>query len=347
MKIVTKLILLTFVLSLPLSAQQKRMITDMAGRKVAVPAIVRKVYTDRFASLPVFALSPKLLCNSTFEIKKAGQKYISPEYENKPMSEDNDEEILKMKPDVIICSNMTGSNATEEAATMQKRLKIPVLVINFSLPEYGSMFSFLGKALGCNQQAANLIKYLNTYIYPIGQKLKTLPESKRPQVYYAEGMTGENTEPSGSFHSQVIDFVKARNVARTSIGGMHGMSAVSMEQILKWNPEVILVWSGMPAGMGLGNAGTSKNTYDHILTDPVWSKVKAVSHKRVYQIPYLPFGWFDRPPTTNIIPGVLWAAKTLYPGQFSFNMNQAIEEYFSLFYHVKIDDNDVIRLLAK
>ena len=348
MKAINKIaVLLAFVVSLPLSAQQKQMLTDMAGRKVFVPTIVRKVYTDRFASLPVFALNPKLLCNSTFEIKKEGQKYISPEYQSKPMSEDNDEEILKMKPDVIICSNMTGSNAAEEAATLQKRLKIPVLVINFTLPEYGAMFSFLGKALGCNQQAAGLIKYLNTYIYPIHQKLKTIPEGKRPRLYYAEGMKGENTEPSGSFHSQVIDFVEARNVAKTSIGGMHGMSAASMEQILKWNPEVILVWTGMPAGMGLGNAGTSKSTYDHIMTDPVWKKVQAVANKKVYQIPSLPFGWFDRPPTTNIIPGVLWAAKTLYPDQVSFNINQALKEYFALFYHSKITDADVSRLLGK
>lgn len=340
-------ILFLFCLTIvQLQAQPKRTITDMAGRKVTIPARINKVYTDRFASLIVFAIDSKLACNYTFKVTDEAKKYISANYyTGKIFSEDQDEEILKQKPDLIILSNMTGADAAEEANITQKKLNIPVIVINFAISDYKSMFAFLGNALGRTTQTNALVAYLNKYIDPINAKTKTLPASKRPAIYYAEGSKGLNTEPSGSFHSQVIDFVSARNVAQTSTGGMHGMSAVSMEQVLMWNPDIILVWTGMPARAGVNGAGNSQSTYHQITNDAAWAKIKAVKNKKVYQIPDLPFGWFDRPPTINIIPGVLWAAQTIYPGMFSFDIKTALKEYFSLFYHVELSNKDVEYLL--
>jgi len=323
-------------------------VTDMAGRKVAIPTTITSVCTDRFASLIVFALDPKTLLNSTFSLSAEAKKYISADYyQNKPLTEDNDEETLKMKPSVIIFGNVGGSSTIADANATQKRLKIPVLIIDFQLPKYKQIYSFLGKALGREDKAAPIIAFLDKYVEPIAQKVKTIQGNQRPKVYYAEGAKGENTEPSGSFHSQVIDFLKAKNVAKTEMGGVHGMSKASMEQVLVWNPEIILVWTGFPGGVGMGNDGNSSSTYSHIMSDLVWAKVKAVKEKKVYRIPSLPFGWFDRPPTSNCLPGLFWAARLLYPGQFTFNINSATKEYFNLFYHVNISDKDAEYLLNK
>lgn len=323
-------------------------VTDMAGRKVAIPTTITSVCTDRFASLIVFALDPKMLLNSTFSVSAEAKKYISADYyQNKPLTEGNDEETLKMKPSVIIFGNTGGSSTIADANVTQKRLKIPVLIIDFQLPKYKQIYSFLGKALGREDKAAPIIAFLDKYVEPIAQKVKKIPTSQRPKVYYAEGAKGENTEPTGSFHSQVIDFLQARNVAKTEMGGVHGMSKASMEQILVWNPEIILVWTGFPGGVGMGNDGNSSSTYNHIMSNPVWAKVKAVKEKKVYKIPSLPFGWFDRPPTSNCLPGLFWAARLLYPNQFTFNINTATKEYFNLFYHVKISDKEAEYLLNK
>lgn len=324
-----------------------RHLTDMTGRKVSVPDKIEKVYTDRFASLIVFALDPDLLCNYTFRVREGAKKYISPAYnQGKVFSEGQDEEILGMKPDVIILGNMPGANKKEEADEMQARLEIPVLVIGFSLPEYKEMYRFLGDVLAREESARKLIAYLKRYIDPLGTKTAAIAVGKRPRIYYAEGMKGENTEPSGSFHSQVPDFVHARNVAETGAAGVHGMARVSMEQVLTWNPEVILVWTGMPSGMGLGHAGTSQDTFIHIMKDPVWAKIKAVKDKKVYRIPALPFGWFDRPPASNVVPGVLWTAWKLYPGLLTQKeMLRAVREYFVLFYHVDVTDGDILNIM--
>jgi iron complex transport system substrate-binding protein len=326
-----------------------RTVIDMAGRKVNVPNVIRSVYTDRFVSLIVFALDQKILCNATFTVSHEGEKYISPDYHTKkPLTNDSEEEILKLHPDVIIYGNLGGKETSDDADRIQKKLKIPVLVIDFRVSGYKPMYSFLGSALKREENVKPILAYIDKYVTPITQKLNTLPAGKKPKVYYAEGITGLETEPAGSFHSQVIDFLKAENVAKTSMGDVHGMSKVSMEQVLVWNPEIILVWTGFPAGMGMGNEGESKkSTYGHINTDASWATIKAVKDHKIYQIPSLPFGWFDRPPSSNCLPGVLWAAKILYPGLFDFNLDTAIKEYFSIFYHVSITDKDAGYLLHK
>jgi iron complex transport system substrate-binding protein len=314
------------------------------GGKVNLPDAVNRVVTDRFISLIAFALDPEMLCNATFRVSDEGKKYISAAYyTGKPLVETEVEEILKLHPDVILMANMNG-NTKEDADAMQRKLNIPVLMVDFEIHDYRQTYSFLGQALNRTDAAGRIIAFLDRYLIPLNEKSKTIVAAKRQAVYYAEGLLGVNTEPSGSFHSQVIDYLNATNVARAKIGSVHGMSEVSMEQLLQWNPELIVVWSGMPSGMGLPGQKQTKSTFEHITTDPVWAKVAAVKSGKVYQVPSLPFGWFDRPPSSNCIPGALWLAKVLYPDVFDFDMNAVLKEYFRLFYHTDIGTEEVATL---
>ena len=51
------------------------------------------------------------------------------------------------------------------------------------------------------------------------------------------------TDPSGSQHSQVIDICGSNNVADCALIPGNGMTEVSIEQIMSWNPEVIITYS--------------------------------------------------------------------------------------------------------
>jgi iron complex transport system substrate-binding protein len=144
----------------------------------------------------------------------------------------------------------------------------------------------------------------------------------------------------------VIDYLNAHNVAQVKTGSIHGMAAVSIEQIIQWQPDVIVAWSGMPAGLGLPKTAKKElTTREYILTDAVWQQVAAARNKKVYQVPALPFGWIDRPPSINCLPGVLWLATQLYPKNITFDLNVALKAYFRLFYHVEITDNDIFYLI--
>ncbi|MDR1866084.1 MAG: TonB-dependent receptor [Bacteroidales bacterium] len=326
---------------------QRREVTDMAGRRIDIPHDVRRVFTDRFLSLTAFALDPEMVCNATFRVPEAGKKYISEAYyRDKPLAEDNEEEILRLHPDVILLS-LTDEDSRETADRMQKKLQIPVLLVKFEVTEYRNAYRFLGQALNRKEAADRIIDFIDRYLIPLHEQMKKLADEQRPSVYYAEGNRGLNTEAAGSLHSQVIDWLNARNVAQVKTGSIHGMAAVSIEQVLMWNPEAIIVWSGFPAGMGLPQeAAKEKTTREHILTDPAWKRINAVRNGKVYQVPSLPFGWIDRPPGANCVPGILWLAHQIYPGTVTFDLNDALKQCFRLFYHVEITDEDIKSLIS-
>jgi iron complex transport system substrate-binding protein len=310
---------------------------DMSGRRVELPDTIKRVFTDRFVSLMAFALDETMLCNVTFTVTEASRPYISETYyKGKPLTEDNEEEILHLHPDVILMAAV-DKDTGEEAARRQAKLHIPVLVVRFGIEDYRDAYLFLGEALNRRIAAAQIVQFLDTYIVPLNTKTATLPEEQRPTLYYAEGNRGLNTEPTGSFHAQVFDWLHTRNVAEVKTGSVHGMAAVTIEQILVWQPEVVVVWSGFPTGIGLPTTvKKEQTTAEFILSDLVWARVRAVKDGRVYQTPALPFGWLDRPPSTNCLAGALWLAKRLYPDVFTFDLDEALKEYFYLFYHIKI-----------
>ena len=68
----------------------------------------------------------------------------------------------------------------------------------------------------------------------------SIPESERKSVYYASGEDGLSTYASGASHGQLISLVGGKNVADTEIQGSGSELTVSIEQVMKWNPDVII-----------------------------------------------------------------------------------------------------------
>ena len=94
---------------------------------------------------------------------------------------------------------------------------------------------------------------------------------------------------------------------------------MSLEQVLLWNPEVILT--------------TDPNFWQLARTDARWRTVSAVQKGKVYLSPHLPFGWFDFPPGANRLLGIWWAGKLLYPKEFDVDLRAKVTEFHRLFYH--------------
>jgi iron complex transport system substrate-binding protein len=115
-------------------------------------------------------------------------------------------------------------------------------------------------------------------------------------------------------------------------GGSGGLTKVSMEQVLAWNPDVILALDPL--------------FHKSAASDPLWSPIKAVRDKRIYLAPNLPYGWFDAPPGVNRLIGVRWLMSILYPQQFPENLRDTTRHFYKLFYHVDLSEAQVEMLLA-
>src|SRR5215467_10596215 len=120
-------------------------------------------------------------------------------------------------------------------------------------------------------------KYADETLNGLRSRIASVPEAERPKVYYGRGVNGLETGLGGSINMEVLERVGAVNVAAAA--GTGGITKVSIEQVLAWNPDVILALDPM--------------FYRNVMTDPLWSSVKAIKDKRVYLAPNLPYGWFD------------------------------------------------------
>lgn len=108
-----------------------------------------------------------------------------------------------------------------------------------------------------------------------------------------------------------------------------------MEQVLNWNPDVIIVNSMM------GGDDFLKMVY----TDSKWSSISAVKNKKIYKPASLPFGWFDRPPCVARVIGAEWLASTLYPDYVNIDLKSDVRDFYKTFYQVDITDDQATALI--
>ncbi|NTW54309.1 MAG: ABC transporter substrate-binding protein [Chlorobaculum sp.] len=313
-----------------------REVVDMAGRHMTVPLVIHRAYSTRPGSVTLYAVAPDLMVNRSLWMTDGSEKFMNPAYLKLPFSDGSAEEIVRLHPDVIISYFTINEQSIDQANRLSQKTGIPVFMVDMGMKRYPEAFKAMGDLLGKQEQTAKMTAYIEKWLLPVFAKAAQIPASQRKRVYYAEGNRGLNTDPSGSFHSQIIDLVGAINVAKVNLLSGKGMSVVSMEQVLQWSPDVVIVWTGM---------GPSVTTYRNITADPLWQRVPAVREGRIHQIPYLPFGWFDRPPGTNRILGTLWLAQLLYPEVYHIDLEAATREYFTVFFHRDLTDAELREVL--
>lgn len=325
-------------------ADHTRKIIDMAGREVSVPQKIEKVFsTSAAGSVFIYTLAPEKLVGWNWDLTPEEKKFISPPYQNMPnlgswsgKNTANIEEILKIYPDVIISMGYVDATAVSQADQIQAQLGIPVVLVDGELTRLDKAYEFAGELLGARPRARELGAYCRETVNAITSNAKLIPQDRQVRVYYAEGPTGLQTEARGSEHTRVLDLVGGVNVAAIPGERGKGMASVSLEQVLSWNPEVILTWSKTHGG-----------AYDLILTDPKWKSIKAVKTGRVYEVPHGPFNWFDRPPSVNRLLGLKWLASLLYPETFDYNLAAEVKEFYARFYHYRLSDEELSELLAR
>ncbi len=331
-------------------------ITDMAGRKVMVPSAINKIYaTSAIGTILVYSLDPdKVIGQNNGQNNMSSpnnHKYTTEKFANLPLigslasadgNRANIEKILKLKPDIIITALVAEQDlvvAIESADRLQEKIRIPVVVVNGGLTQMDKSYEFMGELLGDIEHSKKLAQYCRDTLAEVKALVEKIPEEKRIRVYYAEGPLGLATDPAGSRHTEVLDFVGGINVAKVPLTkGAVGQETVSVEQIMQWNPDLIIAWNSQ--------SGNESGGFSNVVTeDSRWQNIKAVKEHQVYDIPTQPFNWFDRPPSINRFIGLKWLANLLYPEYVSLNMKNETKKFYKLFYHVELSDQDVDKLL--
>lgn len=320
-------------------AQNTRSFVDAAGRHVELPVQVhRAMAAGPPASVLLYALAPDKMVGWVRAPSAEEKAFLASPYRDLPAhgrltgkgNTANIEAVLAMKPDVIIDVGTVDATYASLADRVQQQTGIPYVLIDGRFDKSTESLRQLADILGEPGKADALIKFVDEAMQRLEKVVKTIPSDERPRVYYGRGPDGLETGLAGSINLEVLDAVGATNVAAGA--GSGGLARVSMEQILAWNPDVILT--------------LDKNFQDKVRTDPTWAGIKGIQNHRIYRAPTLPFGWFDAPPGINRVIGVAWLTSVLYPGRTTVDLRQETKAFYRLFYHVELGETQLDSLLA-
>jgi iron complex transport system substrate-binding protein len=312
-------------------------VTDGAGRSVAVPARAERVFpAGPPAAIFLYTLAPELLLGWPRANRPQEREFLLPDVGGRPEvgritgrgNTANLEVVLALKPDLILDVGSVNPTYVSLADRVQQQTGIPYALLDGRFDGIPLAYRTLGDLIGRREQGEALARNADDTIKTITKRVGAIPPERRPRVYYARGPRGLETGLGGSINVETIELL-AQNVAGGTRGGL---ANVSIEQVLLWNPDVIIT--------------IDQDFAATVLSDPTWAPVAAVRAQRVHLSPKLPFGWVDFPPSVNRLIGLWWLGKILYPDLFPEDLRTLTREFYARYYHVTPDAAQIDRVLA-
>jgi iron complex transport system substrate-binding protein len=324
-----------------LAAEPTTIITDEAGRSVAVPSQVKRIIPLGGALRFVTYLQAVDLVGGVEFIEQKpldnGRLYglaVADRVKGLPVIGEGGpggklpdfEKILAVNPDLIVAIGLDQA----QVQTIQDKTGIPTVSINtgamapLDLNRTRASLILLGQALNRSERARELTDFISSQEQDL--RTRTAAISKRPTTYVgAVGYRGKHGITSTEAGYAPLSWVNGDNVANAI--NQPGHLFIDQEKLLLWNPEVIFIDA----------AGLDKVKEDYLRNPDFYNMLQAVKKGSVYVMP--PYNAYH----TNIetaLANAYFLGKTLYPEAFA-GIEPAIraDAIFDFFIGVKAYDH--------
>ncbi|MBN1120836.1 MAG: ABC transporter substrate-binding protein [Anaerolineae bacterium] len=312
-------------------------VTDQAGNTVEIPQPVRRVinaygpsvyylYTVGAESRIVSAnyLGAKTIDSSGGQtMARIDQRYPEIVSDTVTANEASVEDIAALEPDIVFTSpESPWIDAVGEVG-------IPIFLYDAETPEeIKQAVLTTGEIFG--PQALARARAWAAYYDSIFEAVVSQTEGIAPEHRVKVLFTG--TEPlrvaSGDMYQTIlIDAGGGVSVSSELFGYWND---VNLEQVVVWNPDVILV---PPYG------GAS---VEAITESPEWQVLEAVQEGRVYRVPQLVAPWDT--PTPDSVLAVVWMAQLLYPDIVDLSCDAEAEYFYQTFYGYDLSPEETARM---
>jgi iron complex transport system substrate-binding protein len=321
-----------------------RTITDRAGNSVTIPTpenIQRAAIFGSPSTQVLYALGvqDKMVATSSGAKSSKFLQKKDPHILDIPdpratAGSINVEELVSLNPQVVMAGG-TDANIVEEGTN------IPVLRTSSgeSTPvgEYiegcKTTINFFAMVFGKEDRAKNYCDFLDDAQTQIQNKLKNISEEQKVKVFKAYNADHLTTYGGDTYMQEWIEAAGCLNAAKevSTIGGKEGgLGQVNMEQVLMWDPDIIVINTGQP---------------EDLYNDLVWSQLDAVKNHQVYRLPAGIFIW-NRPTIESAVLFPQWLASLAYPEKFTgFSIEDEIKAYYSEILGWELTDEDVNEIL--
>ena len=314
-----------------LGKEKQLTLVDQADRTVTVPRPIERIVLvgmlNSLRTLVQLDAADKIVATSTvagFIYDDPGRsKYFSPLHRAAPelgelpridYRDPSLEVILTLKPDVILSY---GAYSNPDA--IQEGTGIPTICSGKSA---GGDLGFeqhrlLGKVVEREKEAEELISYVNEKLDELTEVTSGIPDSEKPKVCFMSSLDITKVH----VRHDPVEIAGGINVAKECFGGSSSVE-VSKEQIIVWNPDIILLSSA---------SKEHSISIEDVLSDLDLQTVNAVKNKRVYYTKGQLIGYDPATVTTECF----YMAKLFHPDKFEdLDVEEECNEILERFYGV-------------
>ena len=297
-------------------------LTDVVGREVTLSGPAKKIVGTHNPSL------------NTAIVLGGGDKYLAG-FGNKKMADGlytlvmddfdalpqigqgknvNYEEVAKVGADLAILPQRFTDHAEQFEA-----IGVPAIV---ALPNTESFetikesLTLVAKALGEEARAEAIVTFFEDKV-AAAEKVAA-EATEKPSVLFLGGSSPPTVASSSMIQTYIIDAAGGVNAVQ-NLDVKGEFAEVTIESILKWNPDVIWI----PA--------YADYTVESLLADANWANITAIKNKAVYQFPSALEPWDY--PTASACLGVCWATYNLHPDLYTLeDLMEDVDGYYNLVY---------------
>lgn len=313
---------------IPVTEDATRVFKDSCGREVTVPVNVEKVaISGPLAQIVVFALAPDKLVGIANAWDESAAEFLDTRYYDLPLlgqlyggkGEMNLETLLAAAPDVVIDVGEPKGSIAEDMDGLQEQTGIPFVHIDAYLASMDDTYAMLGDILAMPNEAQGLADYCR---FAYDRAVEIANSVEKANILYITGDEGLNVIAQGSYHAEVIDMLANNLAVVDEPSGKGTGNEVDMEQILSWNPDVILFAPG--------------SIYDTVADNENWQTLTAIKNGAYYEVPMGPYNWMGFPPSVQRLLGMMWMTTVLYPDAVDHDLYTEVSSYFQMFYHCEL-----------
>jgi len=308
-----------------------RVVHDMSGDAVELPARVERVVTlgatpvlnsllfalgagERIINgLPKFALQPRWSYQYRFAPHLAGRPSLA-NADRTP----NLEALLLAEPDLVLTMDRASAQTL-------RRVGLPAFHLSCAEPgEIKTAIALLADVLGEPAAARRYAAYFDTVLDEVE---RTLRESSpaRPRVLYF------NPRSMSRPHAIADWWIEAAGGISVTAGRGVGAGSFGLEQLLAWNPDIVIVSSPAEAAS--------------VRSDPRFAPLRAVRDGRVLVTPCGAHIWGNR--TAEQPLTVLWAATRFHPEAFAhINLSEHVQAFYRDVFQTPLSPEQVAEILA-
>lgn len=311
-----------------------REFTDSTGRVVVIPAEIKTIaVSGPLTQVYVIPLCGDMLAGVSNAFSEDAEKYL-PEYVAAlpelgqlygGKGEMDLEALLAAAPDVVLDVGEAKDTIVEDMDALTEQTGVPFVHIDATVKTAPQAYRLLGELTGRRSKAEELALWCEkTYAMIEALMERVDADGARKTALYCLGDKGLNVMAEGSFHAETFNLMTKNAAVLAEVTSSGGGNEVDLEQLMVWNPEVIVF--------------EPNSVYESVGADPAWSSVSAIAQGEYYETPYGPYGWLSSPPAVQRYLGMLWLGALLYPDHADYDLQAEVREYYRLFYACELTD---------